>query len=140
MLELYRTIADAYGRLSGWARAGIFIGFLLVTTAMALGVVVWLPADHFRRREGAASWWYRNRVLRFPVLIAKNLAGLTLVPLGFVMLLGPGPGLVVLIIALSLLDFPGKRTLERKLIGRPAVLRSLNDLRAGFGRPPLTLD
>jgi hypothetical protein len=39
-----------------------------------------------------------------------------------------------------LLNFPGKRALERKLVGRPRVLRAINGLRARFGKPGLVLD
>ena len=39
-----------------------------------------------------------------------------------------------------MLDFPGKRRLERRLIGRPRILRSINRLRARFNRPPLVMD
>jgi hypothetical protein len=40
---------------------------------------------------------------------------------------------------ISLVDFPGKRQLERKLIGQPAVLNTINKVREKFGRPPLTV-
>jgi hypothetical protein len=39
----------------------------------------------------------------------------------------------------SLLDFPGKRRLERKIVSQPAVLRGINKLRHRFGQPPLTI-
>ena len=51
----------------------------------------------------------------------------------------PGPGLVFILVALSLLDFPGKRVLEAKLLGRPAVLQFMNNMRRRFGRPPLVI-
>jgi hypothetical protein len=37
------------------------------------------------------------------------------------------------------LPFPGKRGLERRMIGRPRILRSINKLRARFHREPLDL-
>jgi len=62
--------------------------------------------------------------------------------LGFVMALPlvPGPGLVFMLLGLSLLDFPGKRNAERRILAVPAVIRFLNDVRARFGRAPLALD
>jgi hypothetical protein len=36
-------------------------------------------------------------------------------------------------------DFPGKHRLERKIIGRPAVLHAVNGLRERFGKAPLVL-
>jgi hypothetical protein len=52
----------------------------------------------------------------------------------------PGPGLVFILLGLSLLDFPGKRSLERRLLSVPRVQRFLNEVRERFGRPPLIID
>jgi hypothetical protein len=52
----------------------------------------------------------------------------------------PGPGLVFILIGISLLDFPGKRSLERRLLAVPVVLRFLNEVRQRFRRPPLIID
>lgn len=139
MLELYRTLADAYGRVGGWAQAALVIAFIVVSTALAFGIIVWIPHDHFKR-TGHESWWYQNRLMRWPVLILKNALGVALLPLGIFMIIGPGPGLVVCAIALSLINFPGKRALELRILGKPSVLRSLNDLRALFGKPPLVIE
>jgi hypothetical protein len=51
----------------------------------------------------------------------------------------PGQGLITILIGVMLLDFPGKRELERKIISRPAVLSNVNKLRNKFSRPPLRL-
>ena len=47
----------------------------------------------------------------------------------------PGPGLVFILLGLSLLDFPGKRALQRRVVTRPFVLRVLNKTRTRFGPP-----
>jgi hypothetical protein len=44
-----------------------------------------------------------------------------------------------MIVGLTMIDFPGKRNLERRLIGRPHVLHALNRLRARFHRAPLEM-
>ena len=61
--------------------------------------------------------------------------------LGLVMALPgiPGQGILTMIVGLTMLDFPGKRGLERRLIGRPHILHALNRLRARFGRAPLEM-
>ena len=51
----------------------------------------------------------------------------------------PGQGLLTILIGLILLDFPGKRGLERRLVSRPSVLAAINRLRARFGRPAMEL-
>lgn len=70
----------------------------------------------------------------------KNLFGAVLVALGVVLSLPgvPGPGIPTILIGVMLLDFPGKRRLERWLISLPTILRMINRLRRWFGKPPLT--
>jgi hypothetical protein len=52
----------------------------------------------------------------------------------------PGQGLLTILIGVMLLDFPGKRRLERWLLRRRGVLAAINKVRARYGRPPLVLD
>jgi hypothetical protein len=74
-------------------------------------------------------------------IVGKNLAGIVMFLIGFVMALPgiPGQGVLTMIIAVTLIDFPGKRNLERRLVGRPWVLKALNNVRRRFNRPPLDL-
>jgi hypothetical protein len=39
-----------------------------------------------------------------------------------------------------MMDIPGKRPLEARLIRRPMVLSAVNDLRARYKKPPLVMD
>ena len=41
------------------------------------------------------------------------------------------------LVSLPVSDIPGKRRIERKVLGRRRVLASINRLRARFGRAPL---
>ncbi len=50
------------------------------------------------------------------------------------MLVTPGQGLLTLLIGLLLLNFPGKYRLERWLVRRPGVLRTLNWVRRRRGQ------
>jgi hypothetical protein len=52
------------------------------------------------------------------------------------MLVLPGQGVLTLCVSLFLLDFPGKRRLERRILGYPPVLHALNRLRTRAGQPP----
>jgi hypothetical protein len=135
--ELYRKAIEIYGALGLTAKISLALAMIVLTTLLGVAVVVWLPADHFRPRavEGA-----RHPVARWTVTIARNALGLAILPVGLFMLIGPGPGIVVTLISLSLLDFPGKRSLERKLLARKNVIRVCNELRASFGKPPLLVD
>jgi hypothetical protein len=44
-----------------------------------------------------------------------------------------------MLVGLMLVDFPGKRRFERKLVARPGVLEAMNRVRAWLRRPPLVL-
>ena len=67
----------------------------------------------------------------------KNLLGVVLVALGIVMSLPgvPGQGILTILLGIMLLDFPGKRNLEHKMVSRPQVLNAINKLRHRFGKP-----
>jgi cobalamin synthase len=112
--------------------------FSAAALVVSIAVVVLMPANYFvDRREKPA---YRRPALRWTLLIAKNLLGASLLVLGVVMIFTPGQGVMTILIGIALLNFPGKRRLERRLIGRSGVLRAVNRLRARFGKPPVVLD
>ena len=78
----------------------------------------------------------------FPGLLfmgAKNLLGAALMLLGILMLFTPGQGLLTLLVGLLLMNFPGKYRLERTLVARPGIFRSLNWLRRRRGAEPFEL-
>jgi hypothetical protein len=52
----------------------------------------------------------------------------------------PGQGILNILLGIMLLDFPGKRSLEYRLVSRPQVLSTINKLRHRFGKPKLVLD
>ncbi len=106
-----------------------FFAFLATVVLVPL-LLVRMPADYLVRQEHAGK---RNPV----VVLLKNIAGLVLVLLGIAMLLLPGQGVLTLILGLSLVDFPGRRRLERHLMTRPPVLKAINALRRRASRPPL---
>ena len=120
--------------------AALLVGSSLLSLAAVTAVLISLPADHFGVRAPAAAW-PRSPVLRAVWRIGKNLLGLALVALGLLLSLPgvPGQGVLTILIGIILLDFPGKRAYERRLVVRPAVLGTINRLRARFGRPPMEL-
>ena len=52
----------------------------------------------------------------------------------------PGPGILILVLGVILLDFPGKRRLEQWLVRRATVLNAMNRLRQRYGKPPLVVE
>jgi hypothetical protein len=52
----------------------------------------------------------------------------------------PGQGILTILLGIMLLDFPGKRDLEYRLVSQPRVLNTINKLRHKFGKDDLVLD
>lgn len=121
----------AVGLVSG----AFFVGTLIVIPV----ILVRLPANYFDERYPRS--WMRDHhpVLRLIAHLAKNLVGGVFLLAGIAMLVLPGQGLLTILIGVSLLDFPGKRRMEARLVGQRTVLRAINAMRARYGRPPLTI-
>jgi len=112
-----------------------FSGLILVPL-----VVIWLPADHFARPRRAARERCERGWLRLVGRAVKNALGLALLVLGAFMLVLPGQGVLTLLVAITLLDFPGKFRLERWAITRRGVMEAANWIRRKRGKDPLILD
>jgi hypothetical protein len=132
--------------LSQWQPLLIWAsGFSLLALVATMMGVPWvltrLPRDYFARPERVVLRASAQKpVLALLVGLLKNILGFLLVVLGVIMLVTPGQGLLTFLIGLMLMNFPGKYQLERWLVLRPGVLRSLNWLRgrrdqAPFDRP-----
>ncbi len=125
-----------------WWFAGLTILSFFVTLVAMVVVVVRMSPDYFLYHEPPPdSWRARHPVLHTVVRVAKNLVGLGLVAAGLVLSLPliPGQGILTVFIGLTLVEFPGKRTLELRLARQRAVQRTLDWIRAKAGRPPLEL-
>ena len=112
-----------------------FLGSLIV---MAI-ILVRMPADFFDARVPRSPMKDRHPVLRLAGHLLKNILGAIFLFAGFLMLFLPGQGVLTMLIGVSMLDFPGKLKLERKILGQPTVLNSVNGIRRKFGRPPLII-
>lgn len=115
-----------------------FITFVVGLIAIRF-ILIRLPANYFN--ECHPRTWLKDHhpVLRVVGTVLKNIVGVFLVTAGLVMLVTPGPGILAILIGVSLTDFPGKRRLERKLISLPTVLEAINKMRKKSGKPPLTI-
>ena len=125
----------------GWWLAAVsavtFVGSLAVVPILAVRI----PADYFRReRRGPTPWRRRHPVLRLAVLILKNALGVVLLLGGVIMLFMPGQGLLTMFLGIVLMDFPGKFGLERYLISRGPVLKSINWIRRKAAVCELAMD
>lgn len=111
---------------------GVWILLTAGSLAVVLRVVLALPPDYFEVAPPQRGRWTLVRV-------GRNVAGLVLIVVGAALSIPgvPGQGLLTLLVGVLLVDFPGRRRLERALVSRPGLLAGLNLLRARFGRPPL---
>jgi hypothetical protein len=129
-----------------WGQVLFGVLFSVVTFVVSIAVVtvvlVKLPANYFHSSHAREFLVERHPVLRMVGIIAKNLLGLVLVGFGVIMSLPgvPGQGVLTILLGIMLLDFPGKRALETRIVSRPRVNAAVNALRARFGKPPLMLD
>ncbi len=124
------------------------IAWILLITVVSViisyaGIVVGMikiPADYFSSSYVKKLNADQHFSVRWGALIIKNLIGFLLIIGGIVMIFTPGPGVPTILLGLIMMDIPGKRPLEARLIKRPMVLSAVNDLRARYNKPPLIMD
>jgi hypothetical protein len=110
----------------------------LASLVAAPFLVVRLPADYFLRDKPHLVARLRTASpLAALGLVAKNLAGATLILAGLAMLVLPGQGLLTIVAGVLLVDFPRKRELEHWLLARRGVRTAVDWLRKRYGREPL---
>lgn len=121
------------------AGAGLFFGSAAAGLGAVTCALVCLPADYLDRSEAAPFLPGRPRWVRVAGKIGKNVLGAAALGAGALLAVPgvPGPGLLTMLLGATLLDIPGKRRLERRILGSPRVLPAVNRLRATFGRRPL---
>ncbi len=125
-----------------------WFGVLTVLSYIAIpfvirAVVIRMSPDHFLHRGPPPdSWRAHHPAARIAFLVAKNLLGALLVLVGIVQsvpVLVPGFGLLTILIGVLLLNFPGKRALELRIMRNATVLRAVNAVRARAGRAPIKM-
>ncbi|HEY6188969.1 MAG TPA: hypothetical protein VIW80_15040 [Pyrinomonadaceae bacterium] len=129
-----------------WRDAIIGLVLFVVTFTGSIALVsfmlVKIPATYFHSSHDREFLVDRHRAVRWSGLVMKNLLGAALVVLGIIMSLPgvPGQGILTILLGLMMLDLPGKRRWEQKLVKQPKVLQTINQLRGKFDKPPLVLD
>lgn len=113
-----------------------FVGTLVVVPIL----LVRMRADYFVDPEPQDSFHHRHPALRAAGATLKNLLGAAMVMIGLVLLVLPGQGILSILVGVSLLDFPGKRRVERHIAMQSHVRRSIDWIRGRHGHPPLQFD
>lgn len=121
---------------------GLFsVSFAVSIVAVGI-VMVKIPAAYFSSHYERDFMGDKHWLMRWSAVILKNVFGAVLILTGIVLSLPgvPGQGIMTILLGLIMLDVPGKRPLEAKIISRPKILTTVNNLRARYDKSPLVID
>ena len=140
--ELFEAIVEGFQSHTALAGtiAGLSVLVVLVYGAVMFAAVSRVSPDYFVSRAPSASTWRgRHPLVRFLGHVVKNVVGVVLLIIGVAMLVLPGQGMLTIVVALMLLDFPGKRRLTLRILRLRHVRSGIDWIRAKAKRPPLIL-
>ena len=118
----------------------VFFASILMFVGGLIGVpwlIVRMPHDFFLRHDKPSP--YRHPALHATLVVLRNIVGWTLLVAGVAMLLLPGQGLLTILVAIALMDFPGKRRVELALVRRRPIHRAIDWIRRKAHRRPIEL-
>lgn len=120
---------------AGVASAVMFVGTLVAIPLL----IIRIPQDYFLENKAPAPERQGHPLVKLSLKVLKNIIGAVFLVSGLVMLVLPGQGLLTILIGLVLMDFPGKRRLERRLVQNRSIISAVNYIRTKAKRPPLLL-
>lgn len=122
------TIIHLYTEYARWLQLIAVSSLVMLAISLALlpYLVARLPVDYFCHQPKSQHPITSQQIL---LRILRNLLGLILLVAGLLMLLLPGQGLLTLVLALLLLDYPQKKKIEQSLLQQNAIFNGLNWLR-----------
>lgn len=122
--------------------AGVGLASLALSLALVIYLLVQLPSTYFLDSHGRDLWIDQHPLIRWAGVVLKNLTGIGLILLGGVLSIPgiPGQGMLTILIGVVLVDFPGKRRLERAILRQRRVKHVITRLRRRFGKAPFQLD
>lgn len=133
------TFFSDYGEILKWLGAVSTLTFFL-----SLIIIPWIiclmPSDFFRHRQQDKKKESRHPAMSTLLFFLRNLFGVVLLLAGILMLFLPGQGILTIILAIGLLDFPGKRRAKDAFLRRHSVHTGLNWIRKKGRRAPFTFD
>ena len=101
-------------------------------------ILLYIPSDYFihPKRQRYRTERY-SPLLQWILVFFKNLVGTALIIAGIAMLFLPGQGMLTILAGLFFVNFPSKYRVEKWIITRPKVLRTVNWIRKKAKRDPL---
>lgn len=100
-------------------------------------LIVRMPHDFFLRHDKPRP--YRHPAVHAILVIVRNVIGWVLLVAGIAMIVLPGQGLLTILVAIALMDFPGKRRVELALARQRHIHRAIDWIRRKAHRPPMVL-
>jgi len=130
---------QAHKGLAGTIALGSLVVAVLYLGLMSLFIARMSPDYFVSPKPAPGTFRTVHPVVRVLVRVVKNLLGIVFLVAGLAMLVLPGQGALTILVAISLLDFPGKRRLELRIVSQRHVKRSIDWIRARARQPPLNL-
>ena len=131
------TFIHSHETLFFWLISASVIGFI-GSLIVIPWILVQIPSDYFsHKKRQKHQWGSYPSVIRLILLLMKNILGFIFIISGIIMLLIPGQGIITIIVGIILIDFPYKYKIEQWIISHPAILRSINQLRAKAKQSPI---
>jgi hypothetical protein len=127
---------------NAWILGGaVGVASFVLSLLLVGAILVRLPRDYFAGDGKHSLLDGRPRWVQVAGIVGKNVAGAVLVMVGIVLSLPgvPGQGLLTILVGIILLDIPGKKRLERRILAIGAVERAVTRLRKRYGREPFEL-
>ena len=127
-------------------KVALFVGLFILSLAFSFAsiavVMVKIPANYFSPHYVQDFLPNSPWLVRWGAVVAKNVFGIFLIVLGILLSLPgvPGQGVLTILLGLIMIDIPGKRPLEARIIKRPSILSAINRFRAKYSKPPLVMD
>jgi hypothetical protein len=123
-----------------WFAAAASVAIFVASVIVIPALIVRIQPDYFTHAVRPPSRWAdQQRFVRIGIIVGMNVLGTILMIAGLAMLVLPGQGFLTLLVGFLIIDFPGKYRLEKWLISRRLILRSINWLRRRRNREPLRI-
>lgn len=112
------------------------VALFLISLIVFPLIIIFLPHDYFVRQEAG---FVSLNPLRMVLRLLKTAFGVFLIIAGILMLFLPGQGLLSILLGISLINFPGKRRLEMRLLAFKRIRASVAWIRLKANRSPIIL-
>ncbi len=138
-------LTNFWASLTAWQillAVALFVFSLAISFLSIAVVMVKIPENYFSPHYVQDFMPDKPWLVRWSVVIIINAFGALLIILGIILSLPgiPGQGILTILLGLIMVDIPGKRPLEAKIIKRPSILSAVNNLRARYKKTPLVMD